>query len=144
MFLLSSVAGNIPAKPIVTRSQFQTWGWRNLRHTTCLWCTLATLYMRIHQTRFVAHTTLVTWSVTFPMGSMGKPLASCKNFYSFPIESNLRIAAIQICETVKIIKMIHLFSHMDVMYVIFIVCFTEKSLYFMLKHKKETYFQNNT
>ena len=74
-------------------------------------------------------------------GSVGKPLALCKNFYSFPIESNPRIAAIQICETVE---MIHVFPHMDVMCVIFTVCFTEKSLHFIGKHKKETYIQNNT
>ena len=78
------------------------------------------------------------------MGSMGKPLALCKNFYSFPIESNPRIAAIQICETVKITKMIHAFPHMDAMCVIFTVCFIEKSLYFIGRDKKETYFQNNT
>ena len=68
----------------------------------------------------------------------------CKNFYSFPIESNPRIAAVQICETVKITKMIHVFPHMDVVCVIFIICFIEKSLYFTGTHKKETYFQNNT
>ena len=78
------------------------------------------------------------------MGSMGKPLALCKNFYSFPIESNPRIAAIQICDTVKITNMIHVFLHMDVICVIFNVCFIEKSLYFIGKHKKETYFLNNT
>ena len=81
------------------------------------------------------------------MGSMGKPLALCKNFYSFPIESNPRTAAIRICEIVKITKMIHVFPHMDVMCVIFTVCFIEKSLsclYFIGKHKKEIYFQNNT
>ena len=78
------------------------------------------------------------------MGSVGKPFALCKNIYSFPIESNPRIAAIQICKTVKITKMIHVFPHMDVMCVIFTVCFIAKSLYFIGKHKKETYFQNNT
>ena len=71
------------------------------------------------------------------MGSIGKTLASIKNFYSFPIESNLRTAAILICETEKITKMIHAFPHMDVMCVIFTVCFIEKSLYFIGKHKKE-------
>ena len=99
--------------------------------------------MRIHQTLFVAHTTLVKsfitnfHTVTFPMGSMRKPLALCKNFYSFPIESNPRIAAIHICERVKITKMIPVFPHMDAMCVIFIVCFIEKSLHFIGKHKKQ-------
>ena len=55
------------------------------------------------------------------MGSMGKTSASCLNFYSFPIESNPRIAAIQICETVTIPKMIHAFPNMDVTCVIFTV-----------------------
>ena len=77
------------------------------------------------------------------MGLMGKTLASCWNFYSFLTESNPRIAAIQICETVKITKMIHVFLHMDAMCVIFTVCFIEKALYFIGKHKKETYFHNS-
>ena len=69
------------------------------------------------------------------MGFIGKTLASCWNLYSFPTESNQRIAAIQIFETVKITKMIHAFLHMDAMCVMFTVCFIETILYFNGKHK---------
>ena len=56
------------------------------------------------------------------------------NLYSFPIELKSRIAKIKIYETLKVTKMISSLSE-DIAFVIF----TEKSLYFIGKHIKNTY-----
>ena len=63
-----SVAGNIPAKPIVTRSPFQTRRRKSLKNTTWVWCTLATLTLQ-SATSHDQLTFICVWSQLVQKGS---------------------------------------------------------------------------